>query len=232
MRSLRSLKSAVLVFGATFILAGAALAETGVQVTFADGLQKYISRIDRIEQKREALFRKYRDDTIVGRVRSERRFANVYYHNVRWASEQLVANADDYGVETVISALVQMGLERAGLAGENTLIRVHIKRIRVSNHSLARLSGASTYVTGSFALVDSSTGQTIRSADLSANLIVDPTVDSGYQGDDWAYPDIDSENRVGPALAYFVMKGLEKLYPDGEFPKPVSISYITANSRR
>lgn len=227
---MRSIHSLVLALGASVVFAGASLADTEVEVSFSDGLQKYISRIDRVESKREALFREYRDDTIVGRARSERRFATTYYRDVRWASEQLIADAEDYGVEAVVSALVREGLKRAGIPDGNSLVRVHIKRMKISNHSVARLSGVSSYVTGTFALVDSSTGQTIRGADISANLVVSPTVDNSYQGDDWAYPDVDSENRVGPALAYFVMKGLEKLYPESKFPKPISISYITTSS--
>ncbi len=222
----------VLALGATVVFAGTALADNAVEVSFADGLQKYVSNIDGIEKKREALFREYRTDTIVSRIRSERRFANTYFNNVRWASEQLVADAEDYGVETVVSALVRMGMERAGLGAGNNLIRVHIKRIKVANHSIARLSGPITYATGTFTLVDAATGQTVRSADVSANLVVNPTVDRNYQGEDWAYPDVDSDNRVGPVLAYFVSKGLGKLYPESEFPKPVSITYITSRGGR
>lgn len=201
-----------------------ARAEGNVEITLSPWLQAIEARIDAVEQLREKRFRKNqhydRNPTM-----SSRKFASQHYRDVAWANEELVPELAAYGVKNLLSALVNESLIRAGVDRSGVVIRVHLDALRVSNHPLARLNGAATYARGSISLVDVASGQVIRSADVTANLVVDPTADLGYKGPDFAFEDTDPAHRVGPALAYFVMKGLEKLYEGNSFPRPVTLVF-------
>ncbi len=199
-------------------------AEGDTEVTLSPRLQALEARIDNIEQKREKRFRKNRHyDRNV--TMSNRRFASARYRDVAWANEALVPDLGAYGVKTLLSALVNESLKRAGVDQPGVTIRIHLDTLRVSNHALAMLSGSGSYVRGSISLVDAASGQVIRSADVAANLVVDPTADLGYEGPDFMFEDTDPANRMGPALAYFVMEGLGKLYEGTRFPRPVILVF-------
>lgn len=201
-----------------------ARAETDVEVTLSSGLQAFEGRIDNVEQIREKRFRKNRHYDR-NTVTSTRRFARSRYQDVAWANEILVPDVSAYGVRNLLAALVSESLKRAEIDGSGTIVRVHLDRLHVSGHPLARLSGSHTYAKGTISLVDATSGQILRSAEVVANLVIDPTVDVAYQGPDFAFEDTDARLRVGPALAYFVMKGLEELYEGNLFPHPVALSF-------
>lgn len=201
-----------------------ARADSDVEITLSSRLQALEARIDNIEQRREKRFRKNRHyDRNV--TMSNRRFASARYRDVAWANESLVPDLGAYGVKNLLSALVNESLNRAGVDRSGVVIRVHLDALRVTNHSLAMLNGAATYARGSISLVDMASGQVIRSADVTANLVVDPTVDLGYKGPDFMFEDTDPANRIGPALAYFVMQGLGELYQGTRFPRPVTLVF-------
>ncbi|MCH8863274.1 MAG: hypothetical protein IID51_12300 [Proteobacteria bacterium] len=201
-----------------------ARADSDVEITMSSRLQTLEARIDNIEQLREKRFRKNRHyDRNV--TLSNRRFASARYQDVAWANESLVPELGAYGVKTLLSALVNESLRRAGVDRSGTTIRIHLDTLRVSNHALAMLSGSGSYVRGSISLVDAASGEVIRTADIRANLVVDPTADLGYKGPDFMFEDTDPANRMGPALAYFVMEGLGKLYEGTQFPRPVTLVF-------
>ena len=177
-----------------------ARADSDVEITLSSRLQALEARIDNIEQRREKRFRKNRHyDRNV--TMSNRRFASARYRDVAWANESLVPDLGAYGVKTLLSALVNESLTRAGVDRSGVIVRVHLDTLRVSNHALAMLSGSGSYVRGSMSLVDAASGQVIRSTDIRANLVVDPTADLGYKGPDFMFEDTDPANRMGPALA-------------------------------
>ena len=201
-----------------------ARADSDVEITLSSRLQALEARIDNIEQRREKRFRKNRHyDRNV--TMSNRRFASARYRDVAWANESLVPDLGAYGVKTLLSALVNESLTRAGVDRSGVIVRVHLDTLRVSNHALAMLSGSGSYVRGSMSLVDAASGQVIRSTDIRANLVVDPTADLGYKGPDFMFEDTDPANRMGPALAYFVMQGLGELYQGTRFPRPVTLVF-------
>lgn len=204
--------------------AAATLADSAIEITLSTRLQALEKRIDAIERQREKRFRKNRHYDRNAAV-SVRRFAKTHYRDVAWANELLVSDLAAYGVKNLLAALVNESLNRAGIDRTGVTLRVHLDALRVANHSLARLSGAVTYAYGSISLIDTASGQVVRAADISANLVIDPTVDYGYQGPDFVFEDTDPSRRVGPALAYFVMTGLGELYKDAEFPRPVTVIF-------
>ena len=201
-----------------------ARADADVEVTLSSGLQGMVARIDAIEQILEKRFRENSHYDLIA-ASSTRRFASSHYHDVAWANELLVPEATTYGVRNMLAALVEESLSRAGVDTAGTIVRVRLDMLKVSGHPLARLGGASSYARGAISLVDAASGQIVRSADITANLVIYPTADLGYQGPDFAFEITDATHRVGPALAYFVMKGLGKLYEGKKFPRPVALSY-------
>lgn len=202
-----------------------AQADGDIEVTLSARLQAIEARIDRIERDREERFRKNQHYD-VNPARSSRRFASTHYQNVAWANELLISDVADYGLRNLLSALVNESLNRAGIDRSGVIVRLHLDVLRVANHSVARINGSITYASGSISLVDAASGRVLRSSKVTANPIVHPTLDMGYQGPDFAFEDTDLNLRVGPVLSYFVMKGLEKLYLEADFPRPVALIYF------
>ena len=101
-------------------------------------------------------------------------------------------------------------------------IRISIDQLRVSNHPVAYLTAADSYVIGSLQHLDAD-GNVLKSTRVSANLVFNRTVDHNYNGPDYAFSSTDPSNRVGPALARFVQKGLENLFGDEDFAGPIII---------
>ncbi len=193
-----------------------------VEVAFSPSLRANLARIDEVEQVAEQQFRAHRaydDFSRSNRVVS----ASAVLANVGWANERLVQSAAGYGVESLVRALVIDGLAKAGVA-DVPRIRVTVDRIGVRNHPVAPLRGNNNYVNGTFELLDAS-GAVLRSVDVVSNLVASPTSDRSYRGPDYAFDDMDPSRRVGPSLAYFVTKGLKRLYPDKTFPKVVTVLF-------
>lgn len=205
-------------------LGASASAEIAVEVEYSTNLDNALARINAIERKRESNFRKYRDDIGIGRIRTEKRLAKSLVDGVNWANEFLVPDLNDFNVTNLLSAMVRKNLLDAGLGDLDGTIRIKIDRFKVANHSYSFLRGPHSYVTGSFTHIDGA-GAIIKSAPLSANLILNFTVNRSYQGPDFAYSDSDPDNRVGPTLTYFVKRGLDKLFPGNKFAKPIVITY-------
>lgn len=202
-----------------------ASADAQVEVALSPFLRDTLSRIDQVERRDEEEFRRHRTYDDSDRSSDRARFADSVLNRVEWANERLVPEAEQYGVENLVSALIHDGLGKAGLAGYDKRIRVTIERIGVRNHPVAPLRGASEFVTGRFEEIDPGSGEVARSVDVVSNLVVSPTADRSYHGPDLAFDDSDPTRRVGPSLAYFVSKGLEKLFPDHAFPKVVTVLF-------
>lgn len=204
---------------------GFAFGEVQVDVELSPFLREAAPRIDQVERRSEEEFRKHRAYEDVDRRSERAQFADSVLNRVEWANERLVPDAAEYGVEKLVQALVRDALAKAGLESYSKRIRVTVDQVGVRNHPVAPLRGASEHVSGRFEEIDPASGQTLRAAEVVSNLVVSPTADRSYHGPDLAFDDTDPTRRVGPALAYFVTKGLEKLFPDRTFPKVVTVLF-------
>lgn len=206
-----------------------------IEVTFSDKLMQHMDTLNKIEREREQNFRKFYDDYRASLNETSRRFDRVKFGKVAWAGATLIPNINDFTVENFVETVVKENLRRAGYDQVSGVLRVHIDRIKVANHSLAFLSGSGrgnpvvtrdgsapagantdTYVLGSIQHLDPS-GQTIKSVKIKANFLYKVTVDNDYSGPGFAFSVTDPSFRVGPALTCFVEKGLDTLFSTKAF---------------
>ncbi len=194
------------------VMSGEVAAASVVEVTYSKGLSKRLDSIDRMEQTLEERFRKTGTDDASVRTSTINRFAKNRTSNTRWAGERLIPDVEDYGLTSLITALTVDNLARAQPDFDGS-IRYEIDRLRVSSHPVAFLSGSHSYVMGNITVLGPD-GQILKSEDVSANLVVDPSVDLNYQGEKYAFIETDEEDRVGPTLSYFVKMALQSVFPD------------------
>lgn len=183
-----------------------------VEVVFSPKLAKNMERINRVEQRLEKRFRTNGTDRTNPRETAVHRFAKSQTEGTVWAGERLIPDADEYTVENLIKALTADNINRAVPDFRGT-IRYEIRSIKTSDNNVALLRGASSYVIGKVSLIGPD-GKVRRTEKVSANLVVEPTVDTSYKGPKYAFLETEDSDRVGPALSYFVEKALEKLWPD------------------
>lgn len=217
------------------LAAPASAGDLKIEVTFSDKLMEHMDTLNKIEREREENFRKFYDDYRASLNETSRRFDRVRFGKVAWAGTTLIPNIKDFTVENFIKALVKENLHRAGFDQVSGVLRVHIDRIKVANHSLAFLSGrgrgnpvvtrdgtapadsnTDTYVLGSIQHFDSN-GQSIKSVKIKANFLYKVTVDNDYQGPGFAFSVTDPSFRMGPALTCFIEKGLNSLFSTKAF---------------
>ena len=210
---------AVLVVGA---LLGTPVFAADVEVNFSSRIDRNMAAINRIEQTREAYFREFYDAYQSNRVASVKKFNISRLQNVKWAGQSLIPNIADFTMENLTVALVSESLERAGMADLEGTIRLDIQRLKVSRYSVSALRGNDTFVIGTIAHLDNA-GNVLKSVKISTNLVVDRSVDTRYQGPDFAFFTQDGATRVGPALARFIEKGLESLFEGKKFTGVVMI---------
>ena len=217
----------------SFIGTGPAIGapDYSVEVVLSTFLNKRLASIDAIERDREEQFRRLTFDSPSNRSETDLRFNNSRFSKVKWANETLVPDVENYGVETLLRAMVEENLRRAAPAGFNDRIRVTIKRLQVSNHSLAVLQGGNNFARGTIERIDAATGQVKEAYEVTANLVVDPTVDSTYQGDDFAFAQTDEDTRVGPTLAYLVEKSMKRMFPEAAIASTRIITFDDAGRR-
>ncbi len=220
--------STIVLAAATFTLVAGASAyqgasdrSFGVSVNYSDSLQGVIEKVNDVEQEREMYFREYRDDQRHP-VRTVRRFARIHFPNVKWAGETMVPDLENYTVDALLGAMIAENLKNAAPANYNNSVRVTIKRLKVANHSVARLRSSHSYAVGTVDEV-SPAGQVVRSFKVSANLSPNFTNDPNYDGPDFAFEDTDEVNRVGPVLAQFAEDCVEKLFPGEKVAGPILV---------
>ena len=183
-----------------------------VEINFSDGIADILGRVDRVEQIMEERFRKYRHTQRSHREAGVFRFSKSLTEGTRWANETLIPEVENYTVTNLMTALTAANINRATPDFEGRIV-YEIRRFKVENHDVAILNGTNSYMTGRVVALGAD-GEVIKAEKVTANLVVDPTVDREYTGPKYAFFQTDPANRVGPTLAYFVERALEKIWPD------------------
>ena len=212
----------IVLAGFLFSAAAGSAGAVEVDIKFSQHLAKAMPRINVIERQREKYFRQHRRTPSTS-IKSTRMFATSRWSAVQWANEVLIPDVNDFSVEALTRGFVTASLERAGISGVER-VEIELRSLRVANYSLAAMSGPNSYAIGSITVYDAA-GNTIGTADFTANLVTDFLVATSYDGSDFAFPDISIRQRVGPTLAYFVYKGLGRIFPDREFARTVLLIF-------
>lgn len=185
-----------------------------IDVSFSKAVERRMTSIDAQERARETEFRKDRNYDDSFREAGVFRFADSLTEGTRWAGENLLPDIDDFTVANLVRALTIDNLARAVPDFRGT-ISYDIRRLKIANHPVAILEGISSYATGRI-VVTAADGSLIADEKVTANLVVDPTVDRSYQGPKYAFRETEENLRVGPTLSYFVEKALERVWPERE----------------
>ena len=198
---------------------------TGYQIetVFSKALTKRMQSIDDLERTFEKRFRKTGTDDSSPLRSAIHRFPKNRTEGTQWAGETLIPDAENYMMSNLITALAADNLNHAVPDFTGTL-RFTIDRLKVSSHPIAFLNASHSYALGKVEWLDLD-GNLVKSQDVSANLVVDPSVDLNYDGPKYAFIETDEADRVGPTLAYFVEQALESLWPEqkSEINGPVII---------
>lgn len=183
-----------------------------ISVSYSDFLSRNLDRINRVEQIREERFREDRFDERSFREAGTQRFAESKTAGTVWAGETLIPDLDNFTATNLLKAMTAVNVNRAApdFSGE---IRIYLESLKVDDHSVAVMQAASSWAMGTIALHHSG-GEVDGPYDVTANLVVDPTVDRSYEGPKFAFAETDENTRVGPTLAYFVEQALEKAWPE------------------
>ena len=232
------MKSKALMISLCVLLSGAAGAQIlpsmegyRVEVEFSEGLERRMTAINNTEQRYEKRFRENRHDAKSPRGAGTQRFARNRTAGTEWAGERLIGKISDFTLENLLKALVAYNVNRAvpDFAGH---IEIRIDRLKLSNPSIAFLDSFQSYAKGRVK-VTASDGTVLFDEKVNANMVVDPTVDTEYNGSEMAFVETDPSKRVGPTLAYFVERALKKAWPEraGQFVGPVIVRISGPNER-
>ncbi len=211
-----------MIFAAAAALAGSAgVGAVEVEIVFSPKLESLRAQVNRVEQLREDRFRRHTSDLSNRKNRSL--LANATFSGTRWAGAELIPEVADYTIENLTRAIVEANLRRERIDAPGERIRIELDRIGVDGYPLAALDRNTSFVEGTVSRIDAGTGRVIASAALIANLVFYTTLDTSYDGPELAFAETDANRRIGPALAYFAKRGLEKVFPDHKFRRPLAV---------
>ncbi|MFQ5347285.1 MAG: hypothetical protein ACE5ED_05510 [Rhodothalassiaceae bacterium] len=182
-----------------------------IEVAFSKRLNRVMPAINRVERIREERFRMNRMDDALS-SRSIQRFARAETAGARWAGETLIPDLADYSVANLVRAFTRANLARA-LPEFRGHIRYRIERLKIDDHSVAAISGANSFVRGKI-IVHDANGKKIGEKRIRSNLVIRETVQRNYTGAKFAFAETDARDRVGPALAFFVERAMEAVWPE------------------
>lgn len=209
-------KRLTLILAAIGLLGTPAMAD--VIVKFSPRLQDNLSRIDRIEKQREIYFRDHREEGVglaAARSLNTSRFSKTEFGN-----ERVIPDVENFSVTALVEAMAEHDLSAvSGWSKEHTLV-VEIDEFYASDYSLAAFRSFNTRMKGRLSVQDAS-GAVVASADVATALVPQWSVDWSYTGSEYAYLAQSQHVRFGPMLAYFLKRGIEKLYPDADVPGPI-----------
>lgn len=202
-----------------------------VTVTYSKGLERRMASINAMEQTFEDRFRERRNDSRTFREAGTQRFAKTQTEGTEWAGERLIETVEDFTLDNLIKAMVAYNVNRAAPDFRGT-IEVAIDSLKVSNHNMAFLNSFQSYARGHIKVTDSG-GAVLFDDKMTANLVINPTVDRSYDGPDLAFGETEPSTRVGPTLAYFLERALRKVWPDkkDEISGPIIVRISGPNER-
>lgn len=232
------MKSIALAISILFLVPGLAGAQNqpapkgyDVEVSFSKALQQRMASINNLEQRLEERFRKNRHYATSPRGAGSQRFAESRTAGTKWAGERLIDEIPDFTLENIVKAMVAYNLNRAAPDFRGR-IEIEIDTLKLSNPAIAFLGSIRSYAEGRVK-VTSADGRVLFNDQFRANLVIDSTVDTSYDGPALAYGETDPSTRVGPVLAYFVKRALESAWPDraGDIVGPIIIRVSGPNER-
>lgn len=183
-----------------------------VDVSFSGALQERMASINNLEQRYEERFREHRTIDRTGAQAGSQRFAEQRTAGAEWAGERLIAEVSGFTVENLVKAMVAYNINRVAPEFGGRVV-IHIDELRLSNPPLAFLESTRSAAAGTIRITDGD-GYLRLDERVEADLIVQPTVNTGYQGPDFAFIETEPARRVGPTLAQFVERALEKAWPE------------------
>lgn len=183
-----------------------------VEVTFSEALERRMASINRMEQRFEERFRTRRHDQPAGSMVGSQRFAAIRTAGTEWAGERLIAEVADFTVENLVEAMVVYNVNRA-VPGFGGRIDIRIDELQLSNPSMSWLRSNRSYAKG-YARVTTADGRVVFDGAIRSDLVVRSTVDTSYSGPDLAFGETEPSRRVGPTLAQFVERVLERAWPE------------------
>ena len=196
-----------------------------VDVSFSDNLQARMASINSLEQRLEARFRENRHYAKSPRDAGSQRFAESRTAGTEWAGERLIGDVSDFTLDNLVKALVAYNVNRAApeFGGR---IEIGIDELKLTNPSIAFLESFQSYAEGRVKVTDAD-GNVLFDENVRTNLVVDSTVDTSYGGPELAFAETDPSQRVGPALAYFVERALERAWPElkSDIVGPVTLTW-------
>ena len=202
-----------------------------VEVTFSDVLERRMASVNSLEQRLEERFRKSRNYARSPRGAGSQRFAKNRTAGTEWAGERLIGDVSDFTLDNLVTALVAYNVNRA-VPGFGGRIEIEIHEIKLTNPAIAFLKSFQSYAEGHVKVIDAE-GQVLFDRKVRTNLVIDSTVDTSHEGPELAFAETDPSQRVGPMLAYFVERALERAWPahKREIVGPVIIRISGPNER-
>lgn len=185
-----------------------------VSITYSGGLERRMESINNMEQTFEDRFRERRNDSRTFREAGTQRFAKTRTEGTEWAGERLIETVEGFTLDNLIKAMVAYNINRVAPDFRGK-VEIGIDRLKISNHNMAFLNSFQSYASGRIKVTDSG-GAVLYDDKVTANLVINPTVDRSYDGPDLAFGETEPSNRVGPTLAYFVERALRKVWPDNK----------------
>ena len=209
-------------FIVTSLLLGFGLAQpaaaTNVEVKFSPRIQENLKSLNIIEKKREAFFRKYREE---GANRIPNSIVNVArFSGTEFGTERLIPDVEDFSVAALVEAMATYNVAQVKGHDKSHRLVVEIDKFFASNYSLAKFSSFNTRMSGRVSLVDAS-GKTVASEKVSTVIVPQFTGNRSYTGSEYAFLGQSMNVRMAPVLASFLRKGIRKLYPDADVPGPI-----------
>lgn len=202
-----------------------------IDVTFSDNLQKRMASINALEQRLEERFRDNRHYARSPRGAGSQRFAESRTEGTEWAGERLIGEVSDFTLDNLVKALVAYDVNRA-VPDFGGRIEIHVDELKLTNPAIAFLESFQSYADGRVKVTDAD-GNVLFDEKARTNLVIDSTVDTSYDGPELAFAETDPSQRVGPTLAYFVERALERAWPErkSEIVGPVIIRFSGPNER-
>lgn len=202
-----------------------------VEVSFSKGLERRMASINNLEQTFEERFRENRHDGHTFAETGTQRYAKSKTTGTEWAGTRLIGDLSDFTLENLVQALVAYNVNRA-VPDFRGRIEIDISRLKLTNPSIAFLEWSRSYARG-HVRVTGADGRVLFDDEVTANLVIDTTVNRSHDGPELAFVEIDPSRRVGPTLAQFVERALEQVWPasKNDIVGPVIVRVSEVNER-